>query len=90
MTTKAQMKKKERVVLSVHTQKDTSARLESLAEAAHSTKSALVNQAIESFLNHQEWVVAEIEKGMDDINAGEVIAQSDMKAWAASLRKASV
>ena len=90
MTTKAQLKKKERVVLSVHTQKDTSVRLENLAEVTHSTKSSLVNQAIESFLDHQEWVVSEISKGMDEVDAGHVIAQSDMKAWATTLKKATI
>ena len=89
MTTKTQNKKSDRIVLSVHTKKTTAARLDSLAESTQRTKSALTNEALESFLDHQEWVVAEIEKGLADIDSGRVIKQADLLVWAKKLKKKS-
>lgn len=89
MTTKTQNKgnkKNNRAVLSVHTKLSTSVRLEKLAESMHSTKSALANEALESFLDNQEWVVGEIKKGLADVKAGRVIKQAEMLEWAKSLK----
>ena len=88
MTTQTQNKNKksDRVVLSVHTKKTTAARLNKLAKSIGSTKSALKNEALEIFLDHQEWVAAEIEKGLADIEAGLVIEQAEMLEWAKNLK----
>ncbi len=74
-----------RAVLSVHTKPETSERLGKLAEASGRTRSALANEALETFLDHQEWMIAEIERGIEDARAGRVIEHADMRAFAASL-----
>ena len=88
-TKKTKTKKSDRTVLSVHTKKTTSARLDRLAKSTHSTKSALANEALESFLDHQEWVVSEIKKGVADIDAGRIIEHAEMIEWAKNLKKSS-
>ena len=75
----------DRAVLSVHTKPETSERLSRLAETSGRTKSALANEALETFLDHQEWMTAEIEKGMADARAGRVIEHADMKAFVTGL-----
>lgn len=75
----------DRKVLSVHTKPETSERLGRLAKLSGRTKSSLANEALETFLEHQEWMAAEIEKGLADARAGRVIAHEEIRAWAASL-----
>lgn len=74
-----------RAVLSVHTKPETSERLGRLAERSGRTKSALANEALETFLDHQDWMAAEIEAGLADARAGRVIGHDDLRAWAATL-----
>lgn len=74
-----------RAVLSVHTSPETSERLGRLAERSGRTRSALANEALETFLDHQDWMAAEIEKGLADAGAGRVIGHDDLRAWAATL-----
>jgi len=86
MTTRTSKTKKGRSVVSIHTKPQTSRRLSDLANATGKTRSALANDALESFLDHQEWVEKEIQKGLADVKTGKVIEQADMIAWAKDLK----
>lgn len=79
-----------RAVVSVHTKPETSERLGELARAAGRTKSALANEALESYISHQEWMIAEIRKGIAEADAGRVIEHAEMTAFVASLSKPAV
>ncbi len=78
-----------RAVLSVHTKPETSERLGALAKSSGRTKSALANEALEAYLAQQEWMIAEIEAGIADADAGRVSEHADVKSWAASLATAA-
>lgn len=70
-----------RAVLSVHTSPETRKKLELLAEATKRTKSALANEALEQYVAHQEWLVAEIQKGIDAADKGELVEDAEVEAW---------
>ena len=89
MTTKTSKAKTnpKRSVVSIHTKPQLNKRLSALAVATGQTKSSLANDALESYLDHQEWVVKEIKRGIESAKAGRVIEHADMLAWAKSLGK---
>ena len=75
----------ERTVLSVHTKPETKQKLEALARATNRTKSSLANEALEQYVQHQEWLIREIEKGVAAADAGELVADEDVEAWFRSI-----
>ena len=75
----------ERSVISVHTDPEIRKRLERLAKATRRSKSFLANEAITRFLDQEEWMIAEIEAGLADRDAGRVVSHQAVTDWAASL-----
>jgi len=63
---------------------DVKRRLEKLAKATHRTRSWLAANAVASYVEQQQWQLAEIETGIQDANAGRVIAHEDVKGWLSS------
>lgn len=63
----------------------TKARLEKLAERTRRSKSFLANEAVENFLEVQEWQIAGIEKAIEAFDRGESISHEEMLAWLDSL-----
>ena len=55
-------------------------RLERLAEATARTRSWLAVDAIETYLDLQEWQVAEIEAGLREADAGDFASDEDVRA----------
>ena len=68
--------------------KDTNAaRLESLARAMDRSKSWIANEALEQFLEHQDWMEREVESAIADIDSGgklvshdDVVARAEQRA----------
>lgn len=61
-------------------------RLEKLSIATHRSKSFLIGQALESFLNANEWQIEEIKKGLQEVQDGNVTPHVELRArWAAKV-----
>jgi predicted transcriptional regulator len=61
-------------------------RLEKLAEATHRSKSFLMGHALESFLDANEWQIAEIKRGVAEIRDGQVTPHADVRTrWEAKV-----
>lgn len=58
-------------------------RLESLAEATKRSRSFLAAEAIEKYVNIEQWQVAGIEQSLDDERRG--LADEEMAPWMESL-----
>ena len=56
-------------VLSVRLNPKTKAKLEALAKASRRSRSFLAAEAIENYVESEAWQLAEIEAGIDDLNA---------------------
>lgn len=56
------------------------AQLEALAEATGRTKSSLVTQAIQDFVEREAWQVAEIKRGLLEADAGDFATNEEMAA----------
>jgi predicted transcriptional regulator len=61
-----------RSVISVHTKRDTSKRLEALALVTQRSKSFLANEAIERYLSEEESFVTSVHRGIADADAGRI------------------
>ena len=66
--------------LTVRLSSQVKARLDSLAKSTDRTKSWLAAEAIRSFVEVQEWQVAEITQGMTDADAGDFARSSEVEA----------
>ena len=64
---------------------DLAKRLESLAQTMHRSKSFLAAQAIEEFVDLQEWHVQAIKEGIAAVERGEVVSHEQalalLKSW---------
>jgi len=72
-------------VLSVRIGKPIKKRLARLARAMRRSQSFLAAEAIEEFVDVQEWQIAGIEKALASLDRGDGVPHEDVKAWAASL-----
>lgn len=78
---------KDSIVISVRTNKDTSSRLTQLAQATHRSRSALVGEALTQYVDHQDWLKAEIERGIIAAEQNELVKDDSIAAWINSLQK---
>lgn len=53
-------------------------RLDQLAHATHRSKSFLAAQAIEAFVESNEWQVAEIQAALKEVDAGDFASDQDV------------
>jgi predicted transcriptional regulator len=74
-------------VISVRTSKSTGDRLSQLAKATERSRSALVGEALEQYVSHQEWLATEIKRGVDAAERGELIEDISVVTWISSLQK---
>ncbi|NKB58279.1 MAG: ribbon-helix-helix protein, CopG family [Alphaproteobacteria bacterium] len=72
-------------VLSVRIDKSVKDRLAKLAANMKRSQSFLAAEAIEEFVDVQEWQVAGINEALETLDRGESIPHDDVKAWAVSL-----
>lgn len=73
------------IVLSVRLGRPVKKRLARLARALRRSQSFLAAEAIEEFVDVQEWQIAGIEKAVASLDRGEGIPHEQVKAWVASL-----
>jgi len=72
-------------VLSVRIDKSVKERLAKLAESMKRSQSFVAAEAIEEFVNVQEWQIAGIHAALTSLERGDGIAHDDVKAWAEAL-----
>ena len=64
--------------------------LDHLAESMHRSKSFLAAEAIAEYVKLQEWQLNEIKKGIEELDAGQVVSHADVKKhWEKKLWKLS-
>lgn len=74
--------KEPRDQLSLRIASSTKKRIEALAQATRRSKSFVVEEAINQYLELNEWQIESIERGLEDVKAGRVISHEDMlKEW---------
>jgi RHH-type rel operon transcriptional repressor/antitoxin RelB len=73
-----------RSVLSIHAKPETREKLDTLSKATSRTRSALANEAIEQYIENQEWLISEIEKGVVEADKGNLIPDSEVEKWLSS------
>ena len=59
---------------------DTLARLDELAGNMERPRSALIKEAVAHYLDYVTQFSAEVQKGLDDVEAGRVISHEEMKS----------
>lgn len=70
------------VTMTIRLDDDTRDRLDVLAEATHRSKSFLAAEAIRTYVDTNEWQVAEILAGVKEADAGEFASDADLAALA--------
>jgi predicted transcriptional regulator len=58
---------------------DQQARLSSMAAAQGRAAEALVQEAVERFLNYDEWFLREVDKGLAAADRGEFVEHEDVR-----------
>lgn len=53
-------------------------RLDEAVQALGQTRSALIKDAVNHYLEYLTWYSAEVQKGLDDVAAGRVISHEDV------------
>ncbi len=73
------MKKPETQAISFRIRSEKVDELERLAKATDRPRSWHIEQALDSYLDDQSWQIAQIEKSMAEIDAGEGIPHEEIK-----------
>jgi predicted transcriptional regulator len=66
---------------------DTLGRVDGLANTLSRTRSWVINQAIERFLDYEEWFVQEVKDGLEEVERGDIATDDEV---AVRFRKWSV
>ena len=59
---------------------DTLGRIDGLANTLSRSRSWVINQAIERFLDYEEWFVQEVKDGLDEVGRGEIATDEEVAA----------
>ncbi len=59
---------------------DTLGRIDGLANALSRSRSWVINQAIERFLDYEEWFVQEVKDGLGEVERGEIATDEEVAA----------
>jgi RHH-type transcriptional regulator, rel operon repressor / antitoxin RelB len=70
--------------LSIRVDDSAKKRLEKLAKSTGRSSSYLAAEAIDAYLDVNEWQVAGIKKAIASLDRGKSVAHDDVKAWVAS------
>ncbi len=62
-------------------------RLDALAESSNRSKSLLAAEAIASYVEAEEWQIAEIRAGVKDLEEGNTVSHADVSDWLRSWGK---
>ena len=66
--------------LSMRLSDDEMSRLETMAEATGRSKSFLAARALKDYLEREAWMIAEIQQGLKEIEAGDFATDEEMAA----------
>lgn len=69
------------VPLSVRISEQKAREIEILAKATNRSKSWLLEQALDAYLETQSWQVARIERGLAELDRGEGVAHEEVAEW---------
>ena len=53
-------------------------RVDGIAKTLNRPRSWVINQAIERFLDYEEWYIREVTNGLDEVKRGEVASQEEV------------
>jgi len=53
-------------------------RVDSLAKSVQRSRTWVINQAVERFLNYEEWYIREVEAGIKEAEAGDLASNEDV------------
>ena len=73
--------------LSVRIDSVTKKQLEALAKRARRSKSFLAAEAIAAYVEAERWQLDEIQAGLDELDAGRVVAHGEVSKWLRSWGK---
>ncbi len=74
-----------RATVTFHTSAEVKARLDILASRTRRSKSFLTNEAVERYLAEEEDFIRDVEAGITDANAGQLITHEDAATYLRSL-----
>ena len=66
-------------VASVRMEEKKLERIDELAKATNRSRGWLINQAVDRYLEYEEWYLKAVEAGMEDIEAGRIISHENLK-----------
>jgi RHH-type rel operon transcriptional repressor/antitoxin RelB len=67
--------------LSIRINSETKKRLDALAKRTRRSKSFLAAEAIAAYVDSEDWQVAEIQKGIADLEAGNEVGHHHVARW---------
>lgn len=67
-------------VTTVRFDQDTRERLDKVAKQMDRSRAWIIKDAVAQYLEREAWYLAEVQKGMDDAEAGRVISHAEMGA----------
>ncbi len=77
----------EKQTISFRLDTDKVSALDTLARALDRDRSYLLNEAVSSFLDVQQWQIEQIKKGLQQAHAGKLIDHRDVRKMAAKWRR---
>ena len=77
-----------KATLSFRTDEETKSRLDSLAGALRRDRSFLINEAIEQYLELNDWQEAQIRAGIEEADRGDFATEEEVEAVFAKWRNA--
>jgi predicted transcriptional regulator len=77
----------EKYTVSFRIDADKVSELDILAEALHRDRTHLLNEAVTSYLEMQRWQVEQIQKGLQEADAGKLVAHAKVKQMARKWRR---
>ena len=69
------------VPLSLRISEKKAREIETLAKATDRSKSWLLEQALDAYLETQSWQIARIEQGLAEVERGEGVAHEEIAEW---------
>ena len=67
-------------VTTIRLDNDTLDRIDGLANNLSRSRSWVINQAIERFLDYEEWFVQEVKDGLDEVERGDIATDEEVIA----------
>ena len=66
-------------VTTVRMDEDILDRVDGLASELKRSRSWVIKEAIERFLDYEEWYIQEVRKGIDEVSRGEIATSEEVK-----------